>query len=307
MLASPSASAQSEPDPTLGYDYAEIGTARQLATSGAQRALSTSLSAMYANPANVAAGELYHVGAFAQIWPEADRQTYGVGAIDSLLSSSDLAGGVVATYNLQDSDGLDREWTDVRAVLAYPFSESFSLGLGGRYLTLSQGGVGPLGASFASSGLPGEPIVRELSVDAGATYRPSETFAIALVGTNLSEPGHGFLPTTLGAGIGYGQRQLGVEADLVLDFTTWDRTELRTMVGVEALVGEHLGLRAGYRYDGGAEGHAASAGIAYIHRELVLDLAVRRLFSPDTLTTIVLGFTYHLEATALTPSPGDTF
>nr|PZN20761.1 MAG: hypothetical protein DIU78_18685 [Pseudomonadota bacterium] len=307
MLAHPSARAQSEPDPTLGYDYAEMGTARQLATAGAQRALSTSLSAMFANPANVAMGELYHVGAFAQLWPEADRQTYGAGAIDSLLSSSDLAGGVVASYNLQDTDGIDREWTDVRAVLAYPFSESFALGVGGRYLSLKQGGVGPLGASLASSGLPDEAIVRELSLDAGATFRPSEALAIAVVGTNLSDPGHGFLPTTLGAAVGYGRREIGVEADLVLDFTTWDRTTVRAMAGVEALVGNHLGLRAGYRYDGGAKGHAGSAGVAYIHRELSLDLGVRRLFSPDGITTIAVGFTYHLEATALAPTPADTF
>src|SRR5688500_16321167 len=89
----------SELPPEVGYNYGEIETPRVAATGGAQRALSNSVSALFVNPANMAASRVYHIGALAQIWPEAKRQSYGAAAVDSIVSSSRVAGGLGATYN----------------------------------------------------------------------------------------------------------------------------------------------------------------------------------------------------------------
>jgi hypothetical protein len=293
--------------PEVGFNYDEIETPRIAATGGAQRALSNSTSALFVNPANMVASRVYHLAAFAQIWPEAKRQSYGAAAVDSIVSSARVAGGLGATYNLQDADGVDRKWTDVRFALAYPFSDQFFIGGGGRFMWLSENGEGPLQSSPASEGLHNADIVKSLSLDIGATVKPSPEFALSVVGNNLSNPGHGYQPMSVGGGAGLVINDFGLEGDVLADFVTWDETKLRAMVGGEGLFGDHFALRLGYRYDQGALSHAVSGGVGYIDRAFDVDIAVRRVVSGDAATTVVFGFSYHLEASGLTPSPGDTF
>jgi opacity protein-like surface antigen len=305
--------ARAEPSdlpPEIGYNYAEIETPRIAAMGGAQRAFSNSLEGLFVNPANMAASRIYHLGAFAQIWPEASRQSYGAAAVDSIVSSTRVAGGIGGTWNLQDPDGIERQWVDIRFALAFPFSDQFFFGVGGRHLRLSQDGDdGEIGSSAASGGLADDQILRAWAFDAGMTLKPSSEFAISIVGNNLNNPGTGFQPASVGGGIGYGNENLTLEVDVLSDFTTWDETTARVMAGVEFLAGDHYPLRVGYRYDQGAGSHAVSGGVGYIDRAFAAELAVRRVVSPsdDAATVIVLGFKYHLESTGLEPSAVDTF
>lgn len=293
--------------PEVGYNYGEIENPRTLALGGAQRALSYSLGGLFINPANMATSAVYHLGGLAEIWPESDRFSYGGGAVDSIVNSKGLAGGIGGTVSRQDREGIDREYNDLRFALALPFQDKFFVGLGGRFLWLSQDGQGPLGRSLASSGLAKERIVTGFSFDAGVTIKPAEGFSLAVVGSNLSDPGTGFQPLTAGGGVGYSVKEFGLEGDLVFDFTTWERTTMRAMGGAEVLVGESVPLRAGYRYDEGAKSHAISGGLGYVDRSFAADVAVRRVVSGDAATAIVLGFTVHLEATGLTPAPANAF
>lgn len=297
----------SELAPEIGYNYNEIETPRVAATGGAVRALSSSVHSLFVNPANLTASRVYHLGAFANIVPEARRQSYGAAAVDSLVSSARVAGGLGATYNFQDVDGVDRRWTDLRFALAYPLADQFFMGVGGRYLWLSENGRGPLGGSLASSGLPDARIVKGFALDAGATLKAGKNLALAVVGNNLNNPDHGFQPTSVGGGVGLVFSDFSAEADLVADFTTWDRTTVRPMVGLEGLFVDHAAVRLGYRFDQGARSHAVSIGGGYIDRAFDLDVGVRRVVSGDVTTTVTFGFTYHLEATGLTPAPSDTF
>ncbi len=293
--------------PEVGYNYQEIETPRLTATNGATRALSSSTEALFDNPANMSAARVYHLAALAQIWPESKRQSYGAAAVDSVGSSARVAGGIGATYNTQDTDGINRKWTDIRFALSYPFSDSFYLGVAGRYLTLSQSGTGPLGASAASGGLSDQHIVRGFAFDAGATIKPTEGLSLAIVGTNLNNPGTGFQPMGLGGGIGFGKELFSLEADVAADFTTWDRTTLRAMGGGEVLLGDHFPLRAGYRYDDGAKNHSVSGGIGYVDTSFGAELAFRRVVSGDRVTAIVFGFSYHLDAGGLSQGENDSF
>jgi len=303
----PSVRAQSKVLPEVGYNYDEIETPRITGTAGAQRALSNSVSALFTNPANMVASRVYHVGAFAQLWPQANRQSYGAGAVDSLSSSQRLAGGLGATYNLQDPEGLDRTWTDLRFALAFPVSDQFYIGAGGRHMWLDQNGYGPLGPSLASGGMEDEQIVKGFAFDAGVTLKPSKEFAIALVGNNLGPAGHGFQPTSVGGGLGFGNETVALEADVVTDFVTWDETTWRAMVGAELLVADHFQLRGGYRYDPAADSHAPSVGLGYVDKAFSIDISVRHAIADQGATAVVFGFVYHLESTGLNPTPGDTF
>ncbi|HEX7452519.1 MAG TPA: hypothetical protein VF294_09555, partial [Polyangiaceae bacterium] len=258
-------------------------------------------------PANMSAARVYHLAALAQIWPESRRQSYGAAAVDSVGSSARVAGGIGATYNTQDSDGIDRKWTDVRFALSYPFSDQFYMGVGGRYLTLSQNGSGPLGPSAASGGLSNKHIVSGFAFDAGATFKPTDGLSVSIVGTNLNNPGSGFQPMGLGGGIGFGKDLFSLEADIAADFTTWDHTTTRAMAGGELLLGDHFPLRAGYRYDDGAKSHSVSGGLGYIDTTFGAELAIRRVVSGDPVTAIVFGFSYHLDSGGLSQGETDSF
>lgn len=307
LTAAPSFADQSDLPPQVGYNYGEIETPRTAAMAGANRAFGSSLEGLFVNPANMAATRIYHLGAMAQIWPEASRQSYGAGAVDSIVSSSRVAGGLGGTWNRQDPDGVDREYIDLRLALAFPFSERFLFGIGGRYLMLAESGWYGLEPSAASGGLDGEKIVNGFGLDAGATFKPSDNFAISVVGNNLNNPDNGFQPATLGGGVGFGTKELTLEGDVLADFTSWNDTTVRAMGGFEYLAADRYPLRLGYRYDEGAESHALSGGIGYIDQEFAFELALRRTLQEDAATAIVIGFKYHLEASGLTPSAGDTF
>jgi hypothetical protein len=289
----------------VGFNYGETEAARTAAVGGAERALGNSIGALFLNPAGMATARVYHLAALAQIWPEASRQSYGAAGVDSILSASHLAGGLGGTWNVEDRDGLGRQWTDLRAALAYPFSDKFSLGLAAHYLWLQQSGLGPLGRSLASGGLRDEMIVRSVGVDAGLTVRPSEMFSMGLVANNFNDPGHGFLPLSVGGGLGIGADTITVEADAVADFTTWDRRTWRTMTGGTLLVADNYPISLGYRYDSGAKSHALSGGLGYADKEYSAELACRRVvFGPDQVTAFVLELRYHVDALGMGSGSG---
>jgi hypothetical protein len=292
--------------PEVGYNYGQVESPRIAALGGALRASSNSTDALFINPANMATSRVYHIGALAQIWPEASRQTYGLAIVDSIVSASRLAGGLGGTFSRQDPEGVDRTDFDVRFDLAYPLSDHFFMGAAGHYLSLKQGGfpsgVYSLRPSQAAAGLNDTAIVQTLTFDAGMTLKPVEEVALSLVGYNLTDPGNGFLPLTLGGGASYGTHDYTLEADAVGDFTTYDTGKVRAMGGGELLLGDHFPLRAGYRFDEGAQNHhAISGGFGYIDKAYTLDLSVGRVLGSDGATIITIGFKYHVESTGLAP------
>lgn len=297
----------SELPPEVGYNYDEIETGRIAGKNGANRALGSSVSALFDNPANMASARVYHAAALLQIWPEASRQSYGLAAVDSVGSSSRVAGGLGATWTRQDPDGVDRTATDLRFALAYPFSDKLFAGAGGRFMWLSENGAGPLGASYASGGLHGEKILKSFAFDLGLTLKPGGGLSFALVGNNLNGADNGYQPLTLGGGLGFARENFGIEADLVSDLVTWDENTVRAMVGAEILLGDHITTRAGYRFDQGAESHSGALGLGYIDKVFSADVGVRRVLAGDAVTAVMLTFTYHVDSTGLTPTASETW
>jgi hypothetical protein len=217
---------------------------------------------------------------------------------------------------VHDPDGLNRKWTDVRAGMAFPFSEKFLAGSAGRYLKLREDGVGAfsLPKSLASAGTPGDPIVNGFSFDAGLTLKPTDTLAIGLMGANLTNPGNGLQPTSFGGGVGFATDDLTLEGDFVVDTTTFLRTDattrvtVRGMLGFEYLLRDHYPLRLGYRYDQGQNTHSASAGVGYIDPQFALEIGLRRTVAgPDRfapVTALVIDLQYFLEGSGSIRSAG---
>jgi hypothetical protein len=285
--------------PEQGYDLGEIEGTRSLAFGGAQTALGTSTTALYLNPANLALARVYHFEALAAVSPEAQRQSYGGAVVDS--STSKLAGGVAGTWNLQDPNGINRQWTDVRLGIGYSLGDRFAVGAAGRYLRLSQAtGTGPLGSSPVSDGLSSSPVLNTLTFDIGATLIPVDGFKIAAVGKNLTNPGTAFAPTTVQGGIGYGSEIFSIEGDVLGDFTTYSAVRARVMLGGELFLGGHVPIRLGYRYDDGTKTNALAVGLGYVESSWSFEVSGRHDVSGDHPSTMIVAsvrFFYNPEGT----------
>ncbi len=307
VISSTAWGADPQAKPEIGWDRGRLETGRSAALSGADLAFGSSISALLSNPANMAASRIYHVGAFASLWPEAARQSYGAAVVDSSTSSTGVAGGLAAAWTVQDPEGINRRGSDLRLGIAFPFSRQFRIGASARYLSFRQNGTGPLGTSLASGGLAGEPILRGFGVDAGATLQPSPSLALSLVGFNLNAPGNSLQPMLAGGGVGYGTGVFTLEANAIADFSTWEKTSTLASGGGELLLADRYPLRAGYRYDTGTERHAASVGAGYIDRSMSLEVGLRRTVGHEASTTIVFSFTYHVESAGMATSSGDIY
>jgi opacity protein-like surface antigen len=316
--ARPALADPSELVPQIGFNHGEMETGRSAAMGGAMRALGNAVTGLYSNPANIALTRVYHLQGLAQIWPEARRQTYGASAVDSVTGR--LSGAFGAHYGVLDPDGVDRKFTDVRVALGFPVSDRFYAGLTGKYLTLRDNGFARSGYSLprsnASAGLSDASVVDGFTFDAGITVKPSSSLYIGVVGSNLTNSGHGYQPLMLGGGVGFGNNDITAEVDVVADFTTYtkvdgsSRTAMRYLAGFEYLAGNHFPLRIGYRYDAAPSTHAISGGVGYIDPQFSIDLSIRRTvaakepFGP--VTTVVVDLQYFLEATGMTRNPADS-
>lgn len=303
FFAAPASADPSTTTPEQGYDLGETLGARGLAMGGAHYALGTSTSAVYGNPANLPLARVYHLEGLASLSPDARRQSFGGAIADS--STSRLAGGLSANWNMLDPDRVRRSWTDVRLALAFPIADAISVGATGRYLRVTQATQqGPFGASLVSDGTKGEPLFSALTFDAGVTVAPAAGLRIAAVGKNLTNPGTALAPTSVGGGVGYTSTAFAVEADGLADFTTWSQTAGRFMFGGEIFLIDRVPLRAGYRLDTGQKTQSLSVGAGYVDRRWSVELGGRRDIvaeHPSTLLTLSLRYFYDSGAATAEP------
>lgn len=294
--------------PQFAYNYGETDTARAGGMAGALRAAGGAASAIYLNPANLGLTRVYHIDALAQFTPEAGRHLYGGSIVDSTRRFS---GAFSLVGGFQDSDGVDRSSIDVRAALAFAISDAFHVGLGGRYLSLQQEGLGVLGDSRVSGGLreaddptQREALVNTFTFDAGVTVRATDEFHISVVGTNLTYPNNGLLPTTVGGGIAWATEDFTIEADGLADLTSWSEVSPRAMAGAEYLIASRFPVRLGYRFDLMAASdldpsHQLSAGFGYLDPRFGVQAAVRRTLVGPSATLIMIQAGVYLESLGL--------
>lgn len=180
-----------------------------------------------------------------------------------------------------------------------PLGDHFAIGATGRWLRVDQSvGAGPFGHSLASDGTADGPLLNALTFDVGATAALGESFRFGLAGHNLTNLGTALAPTIGSAGLAYGSHEFSLEADGLLDFTTYGSARARLMAGAELFLADRYAVRVGWRYDGGTLVHAASLGFGYVDPRWSVELAVRRdLISDHASTFAVLGLRYFYDAT----------
>jgi hypothetical protein len=305
LVALPAHADPMSTSPEQAWNMGELPGARATAMGGALNALGVSTTALSLNPANMTLARVYHLEAFGALSPEAQRQTYGLAIVDSMVNSSRLAGGIEGAASSLDPGGLHRTWTDVRAALAIPLGDLITVGATGRWLHVSQSsGQGPFGSDYVSGGTSSGPIENLITFDAGATAVLGG-LRLGLVGHNLTNPGTALAPTTAAAGIGYQTDIFAIEADGMLDFTTWSSTQGRVMGGAELFVEDHYAIRGGWSYSTGTGLHTPSLGFGYIDPRWSIEGAVNHdIASSHASTLFVLSLRYFYDATGAT-SPAD--
>ena len=280
--------------PEYGYQYGEIEQPRTLAMGGAARAWGWSTSSINTNPANLVAQHVYHFEALFGLDTRAHRLTFGGSIMDSITSK--LALGVMGAHTQlgNDSDPYQRGALDVKAAIAYPLSDKISFGLTGRYLRVTQDGIGPLGTSPVSRSTADDPSYRTFTFDAGLAAQLSEAIRLGFVGYNLTSTSTPLAPLMVGGGLGLKLGDATLEGNVVgVDKTTWGAWKTRVMVGGEVLVGDHYPIRLGYTYDQGSKRHAISVGTGYVDKQFALDVGVRdEIAAPDDPwgKAFILGF-----------------
>lgn len=279
-----------------GYELGEVQHPRSIAMAGAEQAWGGSTTAVFVNPANLPLYRVYHLEGLAAFGPEARRQSYGGAIADS--STSRLAGGFGGTWSQQDPDGIKRQWTDLRLALAYPLGDRFSLGLTGRYLRASQAvSSGPLGASLVSDGTREDPLFSQFTFDAGAGVQISDEFRIGVSGRNLTAPGTALAPVIAAGGLGFSNKQLTLEGDALVDFSSYNTARVRAMFGGEFLISDRFPLRAGYRYDDGTKAHSVGLGAGYVERKFSIEIGGRRdVVADHPATMFALGLRFFIDS-----------
>lgn len=254
--------------------------------AGAQAAFGTSTNGIYYNPANLPFSRVYHFEGMGAFSPEARRVSGGGAIVDS--STSRLAGGLGGQYIQVDPDGLNRRALDMRLALAFPFSDKVAIGAVGRYLRMEQNVTqGPLGRSSISDGTPDNAIINGFSFDAGLTVAPIPELRFAFVGRNLTNPGTSLQPTNILFGAGFGTQSFTLEANGLVDFTTFGVAKLRAMGGGEYFLFDHVPLRVGYRYDDGQHIHSVTGGIGYVDARFSVEFGLRREIIADNPMTVM--------------------
>jgi hypothetical protein len=292
--------------PEQAYDMGQVPQARAMGMGDALNAIGVGTPALYMNPANMAMARVYHLEAFGAYSPEALRDTFGLSIVDSVINAQHIAGGIGGTWNEMDPDALHRIWTDVRAAVAMPLGDSVAIGVAGRYLHVDQHtGVGPLGPSTASDGTSSGAVFNQLTFDVGATVALGD-FRIGAVGHNLTNPSTSLAPTTAAMGLGFESGIFAIEADGLLDFTTFGYTTGRVMGGAEAFLGGRYALRLGWRYDTGTTLNSPSLGVGYVGPQWSIELSGRRDLTSDHPATFgVLSLKYFYDAAGTSSQMGE--
>lgn len=283
-LAPLAAEAQTAAEVPVATDY---DTPRGMAMGLGARASAASTSALSYNPANLALNRSYHIETMVGYEPSGTRLQFGGALVDSFSSS--LAMGVQYRYVLGNgNDGYAA--MDGRIGLAFSLGEAFSIGVAGRYHSITREGQ--------QDGDTRGPFAEGVNVDASIRVTPVAGLHIAAIGQNLVDYGTSLVPRLVGGSLSYTiDNMVTLAADGLADLSTFHeesgslRPELLVGGAAELFTGE-VPIRVGYYFDTGRSLHTISAGLGYVRPEYGLELAWRQQVVGGDDTWLTLSFRY---------------
>ncbi len=242
-------------------------TARGLALGTGMRATAISTSALAYNPAGLALGRLYHVEGVVDYIPGLHTVALGGAVVDS--STSRLAAGFGLRGLLSGTEGFGG--FDGRLGVALPFSDAVSIGLSGRYLSLTENRKDAAGVGKLAGKVSG------FTMDASLRVQPTQILQLSLGTLNFIDLGSSYAPlmVSTSAALALGQ-VVNIGADLLVDTSTFAKPAYLVGGGIEVLVGDSLPLRVGYIGDLQRKTHAIGGGLGYTDRFMGFDISLQQ-------------------------------
>lgn len=261
-------------------------TPRGLALGTGVRAAAISTSALAYSPAAVSLGKLYHIEGNVDYLVDAKTAALGAAVVDS--STGKLGAGVGLRGFLSGDANGSFDGLDGRLALALAVSDAFSIGLGGRYIDLSQ--------DQSASDKGSQEVAQGFTMDASVRVSLAGGFQIDVAALNFVDLGSPYVPVMLTSGVAVAVgSELSLGVDLLTDLSTFENAAFTFGGGLEYLAGNAVPLRAGYDFDITRKIHEIGLGLGYTDRQLGLDIGLKQGVSGGSDTRIMAAIRYYVE------------
>ena len=239
--------------------------------SGA-RAGAIATSALAYNTSNMAAVPTYHIEAFSQIIPGSKSNGGTYWTIGSSVTDSTTAKRVglgTSFRGVFSGEGRRYSGWDWRSGIGVQAIPQLGLGLGFRWARLraDRDGEGQrLGPSFDG-----------ITLDASITVTPIPWLKVAGLGYNLIKTYSALAPQMAGGSVSLTPvESFSVGGDVLVDLSTFEKSEIIAGGGLSYIAGEMVPLRFGYRHDSGRSLNQITAGVGFAKGKFGTEFALRQ-------------------------------
>ena len=250
-------------------------------------AVSNGTGGLYNNPAGVARSIMYTVDGTFQYTPTGT--VLGFGIVDSKTNPS-VAAGFGLNYYFARANEADVSALDLRLPIAIPVvAERISIGIGGRYLSVSQSVENADGSKTDVALMSG------FTLDAGGLFRVADEFYLGVAAKNLIDQCdkplvcRGIAPLTIGGGLAYDNRELVISVDVDADLGTKDEASINFGAGAEYLAGGMIPIRLGFFRRGAAETNMFTVGSGWVSKTASVEAAYQHNLTDSKLGLLSLG------------------
>jgi hypothetical protein len=265
-------------------------TARGLGLGTGSRASAISTSALSYNPAALVVGRLYHVEAAVDYMPEFDAVALGGAVVDS--ATAKVGAGFGLRGFLSGDTGLGG--IDGRLGIAFPFTDTISIGLGGRYISLDADEEVTIPSTGQRAIIPRD-LAQGFTMDASFRVQPAQVLQLELSSFNFINLESAYVPVLVGVSAGLALGTVGtIGVDYISDMTSFDSPAHTVGGGVEFLVGSAVPLRGGYAVDMERKLHMISAGLGYTDRWVGFDMSLQQQVKGGEETRVMGAFRYYV-------------
>jgi hypothetical protein len=274
-------------DPALVPTEDTLETTYGLAMGSGARAGATGISALAYNTSNMAALSTYHVEAFSQIIPGSKNDGGTYWTIGSAVSDSTTAKKFALGTSFRGVfSGEDRRYSgwDWRSGFGVQAIPQLGLGIGFRWAKLhSDRSDGQrLGASFDG-----------ITLDASITITPIRWLRVSGLGYNLIKTYSALAPQMAGGSVSLTPvASFTLGGDLLVDLSTFEKSELIAGGGLSYVFAEMAPLRFGYRRDSGRNLNQITAGAGFNKGKVGIEAALRQDIGGRKETYLVFMFRF---------------
>ena len=251
------------------------------------RAGASGTSALAVNASNMGDSGGYDIEAFSQIIPGGGNTYWTIGsAITDSSTSERISLGTSFRY-VFPGNNRQYEGYDWRSALGIKLIEQLSLGASVRWANLN--------TRWANGNRLG-PSLDRVTMDASITITPIPWLKVAGLGYNLIRTRSTLAPQMAGGSVSVAPVPVfSFGGDVLVDLTTFNKTELLFGGAAQFIAGEMVPLRFGYRRDNGRNLNQLTAGTGFIRGRFGIEVGLRQTIGNAKETYLVTAFRYEVK------------